>query len=1032
MKLDLHPSINGYVGKLNVSEDLAKSNKDGDGYTMIIILDRSGSMGQNVNRVVTNVLPRFLELVNYPIEKKITLITFDSQTNVYKMNRDELKNSRMNCQGCTYMERSIKELENIIINSDNNRFRILTISDGVLHDQQNTVSAASKMVSTIKDKYTINSQAIRLFTSSSQPDTRGLASVLQFNNVTDCRLVDINSDGLVPCVNIFNPSKTFSGSAPIIASLFDNDGVDYSIKLSVSNKCVMTTPYSEAKDDVNLKVGMNTLWFKDLPTNMSINGTSVDIEIKESLSSENYSDILGSELENFVNKMKVLKVVGTSESKEEIQQMIAYFSDLEKWLDSTEASTIELLKNTSLNGRLKYFKNLINRRKKSFFHVLLQIANDDRVSKLNSAQQADYLRDTDITRLGKSLAKRAEKFGLDFTSTLHKEVINISRNIEELKDIDDSSHHVSFYSQDTTLGGLRALAELVDEDLLNDMDANDILQMSNIVGVSCEATVGDYPDPMPWRVDNIYPGCYVSVSDIMMAHLQSGGKQLVPPGFPDNKITNVIPIFDDQRICKFMRKYCPTMLEYNASVGMRRVITGIATTNLYTICGGLWKMIEILDTNKSELNILTFEELATTYDWYVGNFFQHILEYIKEQDSNLSYYIGNNGLTNMIHPIYKLIKNKDTQHLHKIMRSIYSFESAQMMKKHIRHIDGFANPNIIKETLNKLLGVDFETHGLSATPVFVENYNKPTFYKQYNINDDELKRLCDHFWFADYCTLIPAFFEGLNDSDPVEYIRTFEKMNDSFKEAMFGIDYDMKKFKLYTVVQSLLHPTKTDRVDDEKNQMKIVDIGNKHLAEKMITDYVEQQYKVYYYNQIISKTKKEYEAMYAKLVDQMLFSKDFSEYISLFKNGLTYGDKTFKIENSSSAGYMDLHNCLLDTTIQIPDRFNKIRVMLLGCDWDNLPVWNNGGVLFTKLHEIEPIFRNAGEDALWDKIYEIYKERNLHIYRGGDSKKNRHGHSNDLPSYWAYGYQSIEEFMANITLEQWEEYKSLHIGCCGL
>ena len=71
--------------------------------------------------------------------------------------------------------------------------------------------------------------------------------------------------------------------------------------------------------------------------------------------------------------------------------------------------------------------------------------------------------------------------------------------------------------------------------------------MINIVGIACNAQIGDYPDPMTFRINHIYPGCYISMSDIMMAYLQSGGKNLTPPGF-DLDITTVAPIFNDNRI----------------------------------------------------------------------------------------------------------------------------------------------------------------------------------------------------------------------------------------------------------------------------------------------------------------------------------------------------------------------------------------------------------------------------------------------------------------------------------------------------
>lgn len=100
------------------------------------------------------------------------------------------------------------------------------------------------------------------------------------------------------------------------------------------------------------------------------------------------------------------------------------------------------------------------------------------------------------------------------------------QHLHELKDIDDSNHHVSFYSQETTLGGIRATCELVDSGLLQEMDVHDILQLLGIVGIACKAQVGPFPDPMTYRIHKVYPGCKISLADVITAHIVSHGGSL--------------------------------------------------------------------------------------------------------------------------------------------------------------------------------------------------------------------------------------------------------------------------------------------------------------------------------------------------------------------------------------------------------------------------------------------------------------------------------------------------------------------------
>ena len=62
------------------------------------------------------------------------------------------------------------------------------------------------------------------------------------------------------------------------------------------------------------------------------------------------------------------------------------------------------------------------------------------------------------------------------------------------------------------------------------------------------------------------------------------------------------------------------------------------------------------------------------------------------------------------------------------------------------------------------------------------------------------------------------------------------------------------------------------------------------------------------------------------------------------------------------------------------------------------------------------------------RVNEIYKE-SCYVYRG--RKPNRHGHGNDKPSFWAMGYQTLQEMIDNITDDEWTAYRKIHNNCCG-
>ncbi|XWV25083.1 hypothetical protein QJ856_gp0694 [Tupanvirus deep ocean] len=1009
----VYPTFDGYFAKVFVPEGITKTKNK---CNTVVILDRSGSMGHNVAKIYNSILPSVFEKLDYSPEDTITTISFDSSVIVNTETTNSMRKKSMHDGGTTYMSGAIKELRNYLSTIGEGNLRILTISDGELHDQNETVKLASELSKQIGGKFAINSQAVRFFTSNQQPDTRGLASVLQFNTINESNLVDINS-------KLDNDT--------IIAqfvSLFYNDGLNMSHKLATDTAILMTNPWSKPTNSISLYSGENTLWLKDLPSQLSVDQIKIDFDI-EDVSKEKIDTLMQPKLELFLNKLKVLKVVNTVESREEINQMMAYLSKLQQWMEMNNTDTVKLLGNHSLRGRIDYFKCMLEKRKKTIFQLMLEVANDDRVSKLNSAQQADYLRSLDTNRNTKALSRRALEDGIDFDDVVHKEVRAMRANLDQLLSIDDTNHSVSFYSQETTLSGIKSVCSLVDEGILDDLAAHEILQMINIVGVAVNAQIGDYPDAMCWRVNNIFPGCHLSVSDITMAHIQSGGQKLYPPGFEQNsrhELTTVVPIFEDLRIANFLRKYAPSILEYVASIGMRRIIAGINMTNCYTVCAGILKMVEELNANKSSLNIDTFVKLVKTYDVFVGGYFDHVMPYIKEQDPKLTYFIGNNGLTNMIHPLYKLVKSNKTTFIPNILRSIYSYEAYQTIKRIIKKQE--TKDKFVEDTLHKILGIDLVGHATPITPLFEPNPT-PEHYDSCDIDGEYLMQFVDKLKDFDYVALLPVFLSAVDSEDPESVIKQVQPVNDQMFCNNLGIDYDSFFYKFYSVVQSFVYTSKKSRVDDDKEQMKVPDLANKEAFIKWLKSYIAKQYQDDYVSRMTCKIKEEKRIVKDKLVDALTNCTTVEEFIILMKNGLIYCGVNYCIQNNASMGFIEIQTNLLNDKIDVPDRLKKIVVFLTAKDSYGNIVWNNGNVLRIKLADYEWIFNKFDGRKEFEVLKETYKLNPTHIYR---NMPNRHGHSNDKPSYWACGYETLEDMVKNISDEEWQEYKRVHHNCCGI
>jgi hypothetical protein len=1038
LTLTVHPTFNStFIASINVPDDgLSTTSDNANQLETILIIDRSGSMGSHYNKVITRFLPLALDLLGYnEHSKKIKLITFDSVAEISDMTVDQMRMHNGQSRGVTNMIMAISYLKAHLLSLRTGVcVRILAISDGEIDSQTETVVNTSQLASDIVSMgLTINAQCIRLFTSASQPDTRDLASILQLSTQK-------GNSASVTDILATTDEKIF---AETIVSLFQNDGLNRTTKLTTADKSliIQVNPWSDPTYIVTLVPGANTFWLSYIPsTPFIIDGSnaSIDVIVSSPLTEENFTAIIGPQVNFFSKKIKVLKVINTESAKSEINQIMGYFTDIEKKLFYQDTSINKLLQNPSLKTRIEYFKKLIQRKKKSIVSSMAQIANDDRVSMLNAAQQADYLRSiVKEDKNAKNLAKRAERCGLNFTETVQAEAIKIAENLHQLQGIDDSDHARSFYSQETTLGGIRAVADLANQGLIHDLDCCDILQLINIVGIACSGQIGNYASPLCWRADEIFPNCFLSVSDLTMACLQSGNSDaaISPPGFPNKKITNVIPVFDDNRVFLFMKKFCPSILEFSASIGMRRLIVGVPMTNTYTIVAGLWALVPVLNKDKSNLVISTWTNLVNTFDLAIGPYFDPVMPYLVDQDPKMSYYIGNNGLTNMISPMYRLIKDGNMKNMGRILRAIYSYEIYQVVRLQIKNHPDDNKATFIRETLNKLLSVDPDQFGTEPKDLFVDESN-PVFHEEWSVDMPTLATTCDSFNVINSMFLLPSFLAAAaakSHDETVRQIRAVPPLSDELicnaMEIKAGCTLSM--YQLYSVVQSFLFDSKQARVDDDGHAMKIIDLQREGLAKKMVSNYVRHEYTRVYNMKLQLKKVAEIQEMKNTMVTALINAKSMEEFNELFNTGVTIGNHKFQIINSSSNGADDLKIALLDETRNVDHRLSKICVFLLGTDENGRIIWNKGSGLRLGLNDWAHLFVGDEGEARWAYLKEMIKMR-VYVYRGSWDQANRHGHHNDKPSYWALGYPTINDMRHAMSSEEWAEYVDLHRGCCGL
>lgn len=362
--IKVYPLKDEFIGTFQLEGALCDRPVKDVSYQTIIIMDRSGSMGEQAARLASQIIPLFFSKLNYQSSNVIHLIAFESKTVLYNTTVGQVKSLGIMCGGNTRMQPAVAKCLEVFQSLDVKKpVRVLTISDGEVYDQLKTAAAADGLSKYLVDKnFLINSKAVRLFTSGAQPDTTALCSLLQINNATSSSLVDILS------------SQSDEFIATKMAEMFQNDNFSNTLLLTSLSNVIRPFPWNSTTTlNLPLLPGYNIFWLSNVPLEgFKVDGVVVKILIQPPLTAEMFIALMKPKIGMITEKMKVSKVADSQESREVVQRMDAYFKDVMATLPSSAPKSSGYPSDT-------LFKEL---------HV---IANDKTVIKMSQADKAKYL-----------------------------------------------------------------------------------------------------------------------------------------------------------------------------------------------------------------------------------------------------------------------------------------------------------------------------------------------------------------------------------------------------------------------------------------------------------------------------------------------------------------------------------------------------------------------------------------------------------------------------------------------------------------
>jgi hypothetical protein len=179
-----------------------------------------------------------------------------------------------------------------------------------------------------------------------------------------------------------------------------------------------------------------------------------------------------------------------------------------------------------------------------------------------------------------------------------------------------------------------------------------------------------------------------------------------------------------------------------------------------------------------------------------------------------------------------------------------------------------------------------------------------------------------------------------------------------------------------------------------------------------------------------AKKRQEIKILSKMIVDKITSSSDLAEVTQVWRDGISKNNVAYKISNSSSAGFKELSNRLLDIKLQILLRSEIIAMLLLSRDRNGEIVYNNGQISYIDNFKKfkKPFLLQKSVDE-WQKIEEKIETREMHDYR---EKENRHGHNNNNKSYYGLGYSSLMNYFkgGGDGEDRCAEYVNTHANCC--
>lgn len=919
--------------------------------TIIYVLDVSGSMGVHAQ----NAQETFKDLIISNNNQKTIVATFGEYSTIMKYNGREIEKwTNPILEGNTKLYDTIRNVFKIITETkEKSLFQIVIISDGGVYDLPQVLNYVSTINPTTFNQHVIQVSSIRIGTAG---DTRALTCFSVFHNHPKCeqQIIDLS---------VFCKRHDIENALIKIFCNFSTGRTCYSGKITSNSNDLCRFP-SDSLLTNSLDINNNDFFIcsNENPIITFDNKNIILTERKTLVESDIFKY-----LKLIEQKIRTIKVLGNDKLLEGI---VPFLNKLTIIIKNNEQTSDTKLSNMARIKRdvLKTQGTIINQ--------ILQLININGVHKFNSQQQAQFLRQVDeTTQSGRRLAKRSNENPDDILTIL---INGIKKILNDYKEIESNTDITSFLSLSSNVDILNeALHEIRNDlDLFN---LEDLLQCFGQIGLCFRATIGNYPDPWQFKVDEVY-SCYLGQHDIYIA--SNADKPLKVPE-SNNIITGVDVICYDEMHNYVLER---SVNKLHCSIAMRKTVADIPGDDIALKTAVIYQMIdqtmnEPLEKSVTDLwfNIQTLKLITGNNKYIFGDQVFNALN-LPNMDA---YFTGDLNISSINKIVALLLISNLEIDLCKLARSLLSLDCYHNLK----YLDSEQRSQII----NNAFEINMEKRTLAQEP-FEKEPDVIEFYDDYVDNNVISVSKTYENKYGKIINFI-KFLHSYKNADSCKNLLENIKNQKMTPHQIFGIkdEIPLEWFIAANTIQAVQCHKLECRVDTVNRKMLLMPLSKISDIKLYFKFVVSEIFRADYEKQLILKHNNEVERENIIQIEQLVWSCDIDEFVTKLNEFIPQRDG-------------EKYNSLIKELSQnnsVPLLRNKIWVLTLcKIDGTNDIIWNRGNMCSLKdLNVFKNIWDYDTVNLLsWESLYHLwYIAPVKYEYRESDIP-NRHGHCNSNPS----------------------------------